>query len=633
MADEPLNKSLTKLSCTFCKKRKIKCDYKTPCTNCLKFNKTCEPTKDMRRKKFSKSYIMTLKNQVSSLESFIKLLKKSDPEDRNELLQSFEISNILPEKDEDKGTDSLDNITCKPQIKTESTKIVLENEEDTQFAVYGKPSIFIPSHKRSNFVTKLNGFEEFQSPIILRYISNFFKWKYMENCLYIYRESFLTDFFRDKEDMKESLDYCSEELILAICAHGAQVDFEKEYFSYRGLTYDSPEKFYNKAKEIIFNKLKRDNCNNITSIQTLLTLAFFDLGRGNNCSAWILSGLAFRIGVHMGFEVDLNALKKNDEIPITDYDINVKGRIYWGCRVADYYISFLLGRAPTLDHLYATIPKSKNLPHLQGLEYFMYSDPVTDQTSLFNISNPLEQLNKLYEIVNRFHKLVYRDQLEENVNGLAYQMWHNLDKFNLAVFEWKDGLEHELYWTKNELKTAGYNPNKMFFRYQYYLVILLFNRDYIGIEYNGSMGEISPDIICARAIEDVFIAMKCFTKYHKFRLASLNMVYLCILGIVILDKLTEPKNLLYSNKKMLNFFATVLKECSDSYGLADSAYRSFINIFEKYKLHIHLKNIKLLDDAKTVVISPKCENEEDEVDSEDCIIPSLNYTESELATH
>lgn len=636
MSDELTEKPLPKLSCTFCKKRKIKCDYKVPCTNCLKFNKVCEPTKDMRRKKFSKNYIMTLKNQVSSLESFIRLLKKSDPADRDVLLQSFEISNLQGEKDEEKVVDLPDNIINKPQVKTERTKIILENEDDRQFAVYGKPSIFIPLHKRTNYVTQLNGFEEFQSPVILRYISNFFIWKYMENNLYIYRESFLTDFFRDKEDMKESLNYCNEELILAVCAHGSLVDFEKDYFVYRGVIYDSPEKFYNKAKEIIFDKLEKDDCNNITSIQTLLTLAFFDLGRGRILSAWVLSGLAFRIGAHMGFEVDLDALKKNDtenKIPITDYDINVKGRIYWGCRVADYYISFLLGRAPTLEHLYATIPKSKNLPPLHGLEYFMYMDPVSKQTTLFNISDPLEQLNKLYEIVNKYHKLIYRDQLEQNSNGLAFQKWHNLDKFNLACFEWKDNLNHELYWTKNELKVTGYNPDKMFFRYQYYLVILLFNRDYVGVEYNGSEGRISPETICARAIEDVFTAMKCFSKHHKLEYASLNMIYLCILSIVVLDKLTEPKNLLYSNRKMINFFAGVLKNCSHLYGLAESAYRSFSQIFEKHKLQSHWRHLQALDETQiTVEFSPDCEDKDDDADSDDCIIPSLNYTESELVT-
>lgn len=587
-------------------------------------------------------------------------MKNSDHKTRDDLLHNFQISDneILNNLEINTHVEDKENGNGNV-LSTQKNINFLGEKDSSQISVYVKPSIYIPTPNKpadnssSSSSKHRTSFQYFHSPLIIKYISNFFKWKYLENNCYIYRESFFTDFFRDKDDLKESLNYCNEELIFAICASGSKIDFGDGVFLYKGVLYDSPEKFYNRARYLLFQKLHNEECNTMTSIQTFLCLAFFDLGRGKVLSAWILAGIAFRIGMHMGFELNLNyyqnqngnengenATRNKDNVRtetksngaestllLNDFDMNVKCRIYWGCLVADYYLSFILGRSPTLEHLPTTIPQSKDLPILPGIDFFLYYDPVNNECKIFNISKPLERLNAIYKIVNRYQKLIYNDNLNSNDSGnraTNFQVWHNLDHFNLEIYEWKAKLIDELYWTRAELKITGYNPNLMSFRYQYYLILLSFNRDFVNIYYNDTMeSSTSPRNICINSIEDVYNAFQCFKLYHSFKFASLNMVYLSILSISIIEKLPATVRFPHNRITLIDFFATVLKECSDSWELAKNAYRSFLPFLRKVNLNHHTELPEKTEAYK--FIPGKNRPEEDVADFDESLIPSLNY--------
>lgn len=655
---------LFSLRCKFCKHRKIKCNFEVPCSNCIKYNVSCEAvSKDLRKNKFSNSYVSTLKDKIKTLEEFILALKHSDHMKRDELLADFPLSDSQNLDLEDNAS----NIPFKDPTKDtiqqfEQRNIVVDKFETGQISVYGNPSIFIPiaTENTSKQASKPD-FQYFHCPVILKYISIFFKWQYMEYNLYIYRESFLTDFFKDKGDLKDSLPYCNEELIFAICACGSTMDFDDDVFLYKGILYDTSEKFYNRARYLVFQKLNTDDCNNIPTIQAFLCLAFYDLGRGRTLSAWVLLGIAIRIGLHMGFE--LNFHKNNDsdidndtdtsnssdssndrfsnksnnnnnsnnssktdkdlnlpKLPLTDYDINVKSRIYWGFRIADYYISFVLGRSPTLEHLPANIPDSENLPILPGVEFFIYYDPVLNESKIYNISRPLKKINILFKLVNEYRQIIFKETPKLNIESTGFQILHNLNNFNLKMFEWKDSLGDELYWTKVELRTEGYNPNIMALRYQYYLVLLSFNRYFIdgAIDLKGS---IAPIEICSSAIEDVYNSIFCFKTHHHIRYISLNMVYLTILSITILQKM--PDNITFPVKKstMVDFFGYVLKESSKTWGLSKVAYKAFNHYFT------NSENVESKPSSpKQKFRFSKQDENGDESDIDESMIPSLNYS-------
>lgn len=597
-------------------------------------------SKDLRRKKFNKSYVNTLRQQVVRLQGFILQLKNADRDQRDAMLAAFEGS-VMDEEEQQqeddggnrrqRGRDCSGLENGSPSV-TDKAKLVIEKFETGQLSVYGKPVIYMPKQdttrqKNKSSSSSASEFQHFHCPVILSYISNFFKWQYMEHNLYIYRESFLTDFFKDKEDLKESLPYCNEELIFAICASGSAIDFSDNVFMHKGVLYDSSDKFYNRSRYLLFQKLNSDDCNSITAIQTFLCLAFYDLGRGRTLSAWVLSGMAFRIGLHMGFELNLQSCQKSSsqssQDNLTDYDLNVRSRIYWGCRVADYFFSFVLGRAPTLEYLNATIPKSENLPTLPGIEYFLYYDPVEKDSKISNISNPLEQIYRLYRLVHKYHDKLYR--ASSTAGRFHFQTLYHLHNFNLEAQEWKNNLIDQLYWTKAELKTSGYNPNYMSFRYQYYTILLSINRDFIDAsDRNEPTDVVTPRNVCISAIEDVYYSILCFKTYHSLRYVSLNMVYLCILSISILEKLPDTINTPLQRSSMIEFFGTILKKCSPSWGLARSAYESFASLFKDGDT-LNQQNPAL---SIPIIHFPvaNSNNEKDMHDMDESLIPSLNYS-------
>lgn len=89
------SEKLKKLACTFCKKRKIKCDRAYPCSSCLKYkNSTCEYVAGTN-KRISKKRI--LENEVDMLKSkILKLEKKDDPVMKNGSYSSEFVENNSP---------------------------------------------------------------------------------------------------------------------------------------------------------------------------------------------------------------------------------------------------------------------------------------------------------------------------------------------------------------------------------------------------------------------------------------------------------------------------------------------------------------------------------------------------------
>lgn len=547
------------------------------------------------------------------MEKFLSLLKKVDTISRDRLLCNFDLSS---------NTESLDL----PPTSSDNDN----NHLKDKFISFSKPPIYTSSKLRNiKQKTKKKTFTPFHHHTTVKYITNFFKWKYMENNLYIYRESFLTDFFREENGPNNSLEYCTEDLIYAICAIGSIIDFGDDYFMYQGILFDTPEKFYYQAKYLIFQKLNSNSYNEITSIQTLLCLSYFDLGRGNDLSAWTLAGIAFRIGTFDNFELDPRLTVGNNilntHLTLTEYEANVKTRIYWGCVIADSYISFVLGKSPTLRHLRATMPHCKNLPFLKGIESFLYFDPVAKTPIIVNISRPLEKLNVLYQLANRYHDLVYRDSSSNNGLSTLYY----LEKFNVDIFHWKDSLPRDLYWTKNELKSNGYNINLMFFRYQYYLILLSFNRDFIDAD-NSLDETVSPALICTSAIEDLYTSIQCFSKFHSLKYASLNMVYLAILGIQIVPKLPENIALTVQKKSLINIFGSVLAEGASVYEIAKDAYEAYLANFKdlglKHNIGSRSPDTDRSKHSLNHILAPvSFRDVQETVGFDESLIPSLNY--------
>lgn len=379
-------------------------------------------------------------------------------------------------------------------------------------------------------------------PNILKSLSNFYKWLYPGHYIFLHRESFLYGFFNHSDNNYEDSNYCSIELIYAMCAVGSRLSKDTQGFS---------ELYYEKSKnsllQIVFDE---QSVARITTVQAFLCLAFYELGKGDNQNGWYFSGLAIRVGYEMGFQLDPEVWITDDndgdgdsKSKLTKGELEIRSRIYWGCYIADHLICLLLGRTSTLSVSHSTIPESDELPEVEGTQEFRF-----ESQHVLQISLPLKNLIILSRIVQIFTSKIFieTDNTDEKVVYLI--------KFNLKVYNWRQSLPSFLKWSKSLIKDidVSTDPTISYFWYYYYIVRLTLNKPFIEDcdESKSVVTEILDEL------KTMFNNFK--TKFHGFKNASMFQLYACLLAIMCLKKLQDlDKTDAGKWEKELKFFQNV----------------------------------------------------------------------------
>ncbi|KAG0672096.1 Ty enhancer activator [Maudiozyma exigua] len=357
-------------------------------------------------------------------------------------------------------------------------------------------------------------------PIVLKALSKFYRWLYPGHFIFVHRESFLYGFFNDAKDNYASSHYCSIELIYAMCAVGSRLDPALQHMS---------EVYYEKSKSMLLALVFDENSiARITTVQALFCLAFYELGKGQNQQAWYFSGLAIRVGYDMGFQLDPKVWYTDDtKGHLTTSEYEIRSRIYWGCYIADHFISLMLGRTASLSVSNSTIPESNELPEVPGTEEFRFVGKHVLQVSL-----PLKNLIILSRIVQIFTSKIFIES-DDTDSKIMY-----LDKFNTQVYNWRQSLPEFLQWSKELIKDpdVSIDPTISYFWYYYYIVRLTFNKPFIedSLESKTVVIEIIADL------KTLFDNFK--NKFGNYERSTLFQLYACLLVINCLRKLLELKD-------------------------------------------------------------------------------------------
>lgn len=550
------------LSCRRCRSRKIKCVLNFPCTNCIKAGVECvQTTTDKRSKRPAADYVSELETHISHLQSVWEKVKKAKGKEREELIKAITDFQDGPMREEyspksDIVSQNNDDENIKIDIKNGIGSGGGSRRSDSAVAVYGPTSVY-----HNDLITKplqqklrhdhstINTLNKDQD--ILHCVKTFFTWQYPDHNMFLFREAFLIDFFNPTKD---SL-YCSKALILSICALGARMlEIDR--------IYERSHSFYTEAKELLLTKLDHPS---ITSLQSFLLLAFYDICNGSNSSGWMLSGNAFRMGYDIGFQLNPQVwfMKSKDGNELSTLDLAIRSRIYWGSYMADHFISLLLGRPSLLKMSEATIPETDYLPDLEWIDEFMYLDPQNKdkvKQDHSNISLPLKNIIKLINISDSMLSDIFtRSESEMDTEHNAHNAddldigsrLEKLSLYNTKIMEWKKGLPKDLAWDREHLDETGDNPIMLCIRYYYYILILCLNRPFVAVSKPSKQKNSStllPSHICEEAIDDLHKVIDKFAKTHGLRKASIFIVYCSILAISVL-LLTNTSKQLVNNKK------------------------------------------------------------------------------------
>lgn len=467
---------------------------------------------DLRKKKHSMTYVKSLENHIAHLEAAIEKMRSSrNSDERDNILESISVSDIEgnPALSDSSSIEPVGNSSQLPQVSGSiypNNSLTLSSK--TRAPVTDDPLEGTPRVVRMKTLSR--------SPLILRALSLFFKWVYPGHYTFIHRETFLSAFF---EDPSTKAYYCSEELVFAIAALGAMVSDRTEELFLNAFNY------YNVAKKRVLKKIfllddsslvGSTSSSKLAIVQTLLCLAFFDIGNGENPTAWYLSGLAFRIAHEIGLHLNPESWSNVYEDELSHLDIEVRSRIYWGCYIADHLICVLFGRSASLRLSNSTVPETDELPDIEtGIEDYLY-----DPKAMLSMAKPLKKLIVLSRITELFASKIFIQ-----TESLSQRSEH-LSKFNLEIYNWRMDLPDELKWSIAALRTTvDFNPTVCYVWYHYYIVLLSYNKPFIDeLEHSRTIIE--------ETIEELYWLLVAFkAKFENFQKCNIYMVYCSILAI------------------------------------------------------------------------------------------------------
>lgn len=431
-------------------------------------------------------------------------------------------------------------------------------------------------------------------PLFRECISIFFKWMYSSLFLFIHRESFLYFFLNNEVDCE----FVSMDLIYAISALGARISKDEYLRSHADVFYNLANK---NTLEISGEKSVMGH-SSISKLQSLLCLALYDLGRGELTRCWLLSGLAFRMGLDIGFELDpkdWNVSFVSSPIPHSSsstslsqfsqdyygrkqlfknypFEIRqVRSRIFWGSYVVDRFICLVMGRSATLRVADVTIPNTQDIGDLTGLEDFIFYDHRSEKQYTCRAFHCLKAVVELHGLSDDILNKVFSPSLGTGVTRLGI-----LSEFNIKLLKWKQNLDRGLFWNKRILEKTAHNELCMGPRYTFFIIILSINRPFVLMAALGSSKSINIDIIrlpiqiCDDVIDDLEIVIKALQAQEKtFNVfyPHILSVYATILAISVLlwrFKMSKSVKIKKDISQRLELFVEFLEKCSHIWALA-----------------------------------------------------------------
>lgn len=599
------------LSCQRCRLRKVKCNFAHPCSSCVKLGVECiQVPNDMRKKRPPANYILTMEKKIDAFSKFLISMRRVPAEQRNTYFE-MNVSGLDSYLSEDSMADMNNSSSVDFRPVSSGTNMRTATPDSTHNhephagtpvtkirPVYGPTSVYdnytdhhnpkIQSQKKEvREVAVLQNLNK--DPDVLHCLKLFFTWQYPDHNMFVSREAFLIDFFNPKPN---SL-YCLLVLVYSICALGSRMS-DVDTIHSRSISY------YNEARSFLLSNLDHPS---ITSVQSFLLLAFYDICNGDNSTGWMLLGDAMRMGYDLGFQLNPEVwfMKKHGS-EVKPLDLAIRSRIYWGCYMADHFISLILGRPSLLKLLDASIPETLDLPELEWIDEYKYVPE-----NVTNISDPLKNIIHLISISDKMlndiftrsdHESVSHKDPDQNEDLNLVSRLTKLFTYNEQIMKWKSNLPEDLNWNQASLKDTCDNPTISIVRYYYYIVILCLNRPFVGIVKDfKTQDHLSPSVFCHNAIEDLYVAIQRFELVHGLRRASIFIVYCSILSISVILLTTTAELLQEDRKTKLKYFLHVLAGCSKTWKLAEKSYK----IIES-KLHLQFEKDP---DFKPVIVNSK----------------------------
>ncbi|CAG7564525.1 unnamed protein product [Fusarium equiseti] len=531
-------KSLAK-ACISCRTKKVRCDAARPrCSNCQSQSRECVYHIETPRKRPTFTQITRLQRDASALKAFIVTLKRSDSQEREQLLSSAvdDDGNVkLPALADESPSEQTQHFSIGIlSRRVEDPAIVSDDELDIANFVSiddaGETNSFGPSsalhnpagnspnkttHSRATPIEnvknslianaalqrhleygllKHSSIAEVPTELAMHLLN--LHWDRQHHTfLLTYRPAVM-------RDLQCSGQYCSTFMLNAIFACCSK-------FSPRTEVREDPKdpssaglRFFTRCDELLAKDslLMRPH---ITTIIGLLLLGSTYNARGETSKGWLYTGYALRMVYDLGLHLDPKQITDDPE------EIEIKRRVFWGAFVCDKLQSLYMGR-PVAINLCDSRVSREFLDLYEETE--PYHLPTVAAESIPDLPKGLGTAIPRYS-VSTFQQLCLLSKIMTTITNRFYVVGatfsnaqNSLLKIEQALQKWREELAPELDfqpWLPEG--TQSQTPNIMVLHNVYYSLIILVHRPFISDGHLRSTG--TP----ARSWEQCTKAARCIT--------------------------------------------------------------------------------------------------------------------------
>ncbi|KAH8652034.1 fungal-specific transcription factor domain-containing protein [Xylariales sp. PMI_506] len=542
-----------RISCRRCQLRKLKCTRVRPCGSCVASSSECVfRDDDTRRRPVSRNYVAALEERIASYETTLRSLQQATPEQRQTILDhAVEGNNYLAPRIQTAPFNPIFDY----QGSSRRSTLTLQPGPQGSLSFYGPTSIYqkdciTAKNTGTSYVQSDHRLEQWQDfrlarslnvpeATIHRGLSKVFSYLASE-CLFLHPETFAEDFFSHHHNNK----YWSFPLLYALSSLGARLGADP------GDMRDADSLVHCAHEMSSISSLETPH---VTVVQSLLSLAFVELGAANHVKGWMLAGMAFRMGQDMGLHQDPRFLTDQDtDITITG-DFQIRRRVYWGCYVADKMISLYLGRPMMLHEMDAAVnppdlskeqsghgfigasPASIGLEGTNSqAEYFSdlfgvnnIEQPIYDRASSFTVFVHIVELSKIIESVMTliFSTKMIKTPRKELVMGRVA----NVEELNVRLFRWQSSIPEDLAWNQWTPTTQKLLPQAAIMHTLYHSTMISLNRHFIRPTPGFARRSQSREI-CIASAESIMAMIRQYRGQHTLANAPLTLVYSAIMA-------------------------------------------------------------------------------------------------------
>ncbi|KAL4862321.1 hypothetical protein BDV12DRAFT_190487 [Aspergillus spectabilis] len=470
-------------ACQECRRRRAKCDGAKPlCARCLRHGIECKFTgRDDSRGTAPKSLVILLQSRVELLEQVL-------------WLHSIDVNASIAQLQAGKtplpgGSGTADNrtssLTAQATPQAPEPDGALCSKETFGVEGDGEVSYFGPSSGRVELLqsngamsptppvrSRLNQFcQEIEStPDISdelkeHLIALYFKWE-QPWCQLVDERLF-------RQSMQNKGRYFSPLLLNCILAVGSRYSGRLEVRSVGADPNTAGQTFLEIAEVLLHFDLQHPS---ITTIQSLGTLAIMYVATGSDSKGWLRHGMAVRLALDMGLNLDCSVLDKSRLLP--DVERKLRRQIYWALYCIDKLWASYTGRICTMLDSQASVqlplpaPATPDSP--QGRE--------TLSVLLHSLSTQCQILEKILMSLYAPKKLPM---------GIQRQTF--FDSCLLELKSWKYRLPADLQTKPPVLSKTQILPHVYILHMVYHTSIIMLAKPFLARRQVQSTAEPSPE--------------------------------------------------------------------------------------------------------------------------------------------